>query len=193
MAEDHTALFMDWELEGSMSSELKREKQLSAPQRRHYNLCRRKVRDNKLWLVFNVSEVQFQKYNNIRQPSKGECIEQYPFKRSVISGIQTQQICFISQSFAAFVASKLDSSHKKGTCWCCCSKIFTSHSAIHKHVARTHHSEIQQLTKAAYQRLVERLEEDFEVQQPMELKVQSVDISAWIPDTVHVSEQQLLQ
>lgn len=68
MAEDHTALFMDWELESSISSELKREKQLSAPQRRHYNLCRRKVRDKKLLLVFNVSEVPFRKYNNSRKP-----------------------------------------------------------------------------------------------------------------------------
>lgn len=109
MAEDHTALFMDWELEGSMSSELKREKQLSAPQRRHYNLCRRKVRDNKLWLVFNVSKVQFQKYNNIRQPSKGECIEQYPFKRCVISGIQTQ--C----RFALFYSHLLPLLHQSWT------------------------------------------------------------------------------
>lgn len=47
MAEAHPALFMDWELESSID-ELKREKQLSAPQRRHYNLCRRKVRNNTL-------------------------------------------------------------------------------------------------------------------------------------------------
>lgn len=98
-----------------------------------------------------------------------------------------------SQSFAAFVASKLDSSHKEGTCWRCCSQIFASHSAIHKHVAGTHHSEIQQLTKATYQRLLERIEEDAKVQQPMELKVQSVDVSAWIPEAGPISEQQLLQ
>lgn len=97
---------------------------------------------------------------------------------------------YCSQSFAAFVASKLDSSDKEGTCWCCCSQIFTSHSAIHKHVARTHHSEIQQLTKATYELLQERIEEDSEVQPPKELKV---DISAWIPETGHISEQQLLQ
>lgn len=97
------------------------------------------------------------------------------------------------QSFAAFVASKLDSSHQEGTCWCCCSQIFTSHSAIHKHVARTHHPEIQQLTKATYQRLLERMEEGPESQQPMELKVQALDISAWMPETGHICEQQLLQ
>lgn len=43
MAEDPEGLFLDWEVESSISSELKREKQLSAPQRRYYNLCRRKV------------------------------------------------------------------------------------------------------------------------------------------------------
>lgn len=44
MAEDPEGMFVDWELESSISSELKRQKQLSAPQRRYYNLCRRKVR-----------------------------------------------------------------------------------------------------------------------------------------------------
>lgn len=95
-----------------------------------------------------------------------------------------------SQSFAAFVASKLDSSRKEGPCWCCCSQTFTNHSCIHKHVARTHHSEIQQLTKVKYQHVLERMEEDAEVQQPVELKV---DISAWIPETGPIPEQQLLQ
>lgn len=37
--------FMNWEIEPSTSCNgLKQEKQLSAPQRRHYSLCRRKVR-----------------------------------------------------------------------------------------------------------------------------------------------------
>ncbi|XP_056899490.1 thiosulfate sulfurtransferase/rhodanese-like domain-containing protein 2 isoform X2 [Takifugu flavidus] len=107
MAEDPEGLFLDWELESSISSELKREKQLSAPQRRYYNLCRRK-------------------------------------------------------SFAAFVASKRDSSRQEGTFWCCCSQTFMDHSAIHKHVARMHHSEIQQLMTATYERLLKRIEEDSE-------------------------------
>lgn len=64
MAEAHPALFMDWELESSID-ELKREKQLSAPQRRHYNLCRRKVRNNTL---VGLSGLPFQKYNNRRKP-----------------------------------------------------------------------------------------------------------------------------
>lgn len=67
------------------------------------------------------------------------------------------------------------------------------HSAIHKHVARMHYSEIQQLMTASYERLLKRFEEDSEGQQLMELKVQSVDISAWIPETGHIPEQQLRQ
>lgn len=44
---------------------------------------------------------------------------------------------------------------------------------------------------ATYERLQERIEEDGKGQQPAELKVQAVDISAWIPS--HISEQQLLR
>lgn len=100
---------------------------------------------------------------------------------------------FRFQSFAAFVASKRDSSRQEGTYWCCCSQTFMDHSAIHKHVARMHHSEIQQLMTATYEHLLKRIEEDSEGQQLMELKVESVDISAWIPETGHISEQQLHQ
>lgn len=95
-----------------------------------------------------------------------------------------------SQSFASFVASKLDSSHQEEASWCCCSQIFSDHSSIHKHVARMHHSEIQQLTTATYQRLSERIDGDSEAQEP---EVQAVDVSAWIPDTGNISEQQLHQ
>lgn len=105
----------------------------------------------------------------------------------------SQIFYFRFKSFAAFVASKRDSSRQEGTCWCCCSQTFTDHSAIHKHVARMHHSETQQLMTATYERLIKRTEEDSEDQQLMELKVQPVDISAWIPETGHIPEQQLRQ
>lgn len=91
------------------------------------------------------------------------------------------------------MASKLDSRSQEGTCWCCCSQTFTDHSAIHKHAARMHHSEIQRLTTETYERLSKRIGEDAGGQQLMELKVQAVDISAWIPETGHISEQQLHQ
>lgn len=67
------------------------------------------------------------------------------------------------------------------------------HSAIHKHVARMHHSQIQQLTKATHELLLKKIEEDSEAQQLSALKVQPVDISAWIPETGHISEQQMHQ
>lgn len=67
------------------------------------------------------------------------------------------------------------------------------HAGIHKHVAMMHHSEIQQLTKATHELLLKKIEEDSESQQLVALKVQSVDISAWIPETGHIPEQQLHQ
>ncbi|KAK5615289.1 hypothetical protein CRENBAI_003488 [Crenichthys baileyi] len=123
--------FTNWEVESSVCSGLKQEKQLSASQRRCYSLCRRK-------------------------------------------------------SFATFVASKKD-----GTSWCCCGQTFSEHSAIHKHVAKSHSSEIQQLTQAAYEHLIKRLEEEAETQPPDGHMAEAADISAWIPDINQVSEEQL--
>ncbi|XP_045886826.1 thiosulfate sulfurtransferase/rhodanese-like domain-containing protein 2 [Micropterus dolomieu] len=94
------------------------------------------------------------------------------------------------KSFAAFVASKRDSSQEDGS-WCCCGQTFKEHSAIHKHVARTHDTEIQQFTQATYEHLLRQLEEESETQQPNEHKAKPVDISAWIPETDHISEEQL--
>uniref|UniRef100_UPI0037E8CA98 thiosulfate sulfurtransferase/rhodanese-like domain-containing protein 2 isoform X2 n=1 Tax=Semicossyphus pulcher TaxID=241346 RepID=UPI0037E8CA98 len=96
------------------------------------------------------------------------------------------------KSFAAFVASKQDSSkEEESTFWCCCGETFREHSAIHKHVARTHDTEIQQLTRAAYERLLNQLEAEPETQQRNERETEPVDISKWIPETAHISEEQL--
>lgn len=96
------------------------------------------------------------------------------------------------QSFAAFVASKRDDHQEEGsTSWRCCSQTFKEHSAIHKHVARTHDAETQQLTQAAYEHLLSQLEEESESQQPNEREAEPADISAWIPETGHISEEQL--
>ncbi|XP_070818785.1 thiosulfate sulfurtransferase/rhodanese-like domain-containing protein 2 [Chaetodon trifascialis] len=96
------------------------------------------------------------------------------------------------KSFAAFVASKRDGRQEGGsTSWCCCGRTFKEHSAIHKHVARTHDAEIQQLTQAAYERLLSQLEEESETQQPNEREAEPADVSAWIPETGHISEDQL--
>ncbi|XP_037635165.1 thiosulfate sulfurtransferase/rhodanese-like domain-containing protein 2 [Sebastes umbrosus] len=96
------------------------------------------------------------------------------------------------KSFAAFVASKKDVSQEEGsTCWCCCGQTFKEHSAVHKHVARTHDTEIQQLTQASYEHLLSQLEEEAETQQLNVREAEPVDISAWIPETSHISEEQL--
>ncbi|KAF3838811.1 hypothetical protein F7725_010579 [Dissostichus mawsoni] len=96
------------------------------------------------------------------------------------------------KSFAGFVASKRNSSQEEGdSSWCCCAQTFREHSAIHKHVARTHDPEIQRLTQDAYQCLLNQLEEEAETQQLNECEAEPVDISAWIPDTRHISEEQL--
>ncbi|XP_055368585.1 thiosulfate sulfurtransferase/rhodanese-like domain-containing protein 2 [Betta splendens] len=91
------------------------------------------------------------------------------------------------KSFAAFVASKADG----GESWCCCGETFKEHAAIHKHVAKTHDSEVKQLTQATYKHLLSQLEEDPEAQQQNQHDVKPVDISAWIPDISHISKEEL--
>lgn len=90
------------------------------------------------------------------------------------------------------MASKRDDSQEdRSSSWCCCGQTFSEHSAVHKHVARTHDAEIQQLTQAAYECLLSQLEEEAETQQPDTCEAEPVDISAWIPETGHISEEQL--
>ncbi|XP_034038089.1 thiosulfate sulfurtransferase/rhodanese-like domain-containing protein 2 [Thalassophryne amazonica] len=93
------------------------------------------------------------------------------------------------KTFSAFVASKRSSSpgeESSPLSWSCCGQTFREHSAINRHVARTHDAEIQQLTQPTYERWLHRLEEQPQSAEP-------VDISAWIPDTSHISEEQLLK
>ncbi|XP_005807854.2 thiosulfate sulfurtransferase/rhodanese-like domain-containing protein 2 [Xiphophorus maculatus] len=94
------------------------------------------------------------------------------------------------KSFAAFVASVQSGCQVKGRAtWCCCGQTFSEHSAIHKHVAKSHNSEVQQLTEAAYEHLLKQLEQ--EAEPPKECKAEVADISVWIPDISQVSEENL--
>ncbi|KAM3613060.1 uncharacterized protein V6R79_019536 [Siganus canaliculatus] len=96
------------------------------------------------------------------------------------------------KSFAAFVASNSVTGQEKGsTFWSCCGQTFKEPSAIHKHVARTHDAELQQLTWAAYEHLLKQLEEEPETLHPKEREAEPTDISAWIPDNGHISEELL--
>lgn len=90
------------------------------------------------------------------------------------------------------MASKTEHTQEGGsTSWCCCGQTFNEHSAIHKHIARTHVSEIKQLTQATYEHLLSQLEDEPETQHQNEREVEPVDISAWIPDISHISEEEL--
>ncbi|XP_038164252.1 thiosulfate sulfurtransferase/rhodanese-like domain-containing protein 2 [Cyprinodon tularosa] len=96
------------------------------------------------------------------------------------------------KSFAAFVASVKDGSADKGSAsWCCCDQTFSEHSAIHKHVAKSHNDEVQQLTQVAYEHLIKQLEEEAETQLANRLQAEVDDISEWIPDISQVTEEQL--
>lgn len=108
----------------------------------------------------------------------------------------------LPQSFAAFVASKrVDRSEEEtegegATSWCCCGQTFKEHPAIHKHVARTHDAEVKRLTQATYECLLRQLEDDeTEAQEPDGRRgaEEEMDVSAWIPDLGHVSEEKLLK
>uniref|UniRef100_A0A8C2ZTA2 Thiosulfate sulfurtransferase/rhodanese-like domain-containing protein 2 n=2 Tax=Cyclopterus lumpus TaxID=8103 RepID=A0A8C2ZTA2_CYCLU len=96
------------------------------------------------------------------------------------------------KSFSAFVASKRDGSAEEGSPpWRCCGQTFNEHSAVHKHAAGTHDAEIRQLTQAAYERSLSQLGEEAETQRRTEREAEPVDISAWIPESGHISEEQL--
>ncbi|CAG5988667.1 unnamed protein product [Menidia menidia] len=94
------------------------------------------------------------------------------------------------KSFAAFVASKRIHP-EEGASWSCCGQTFKEHSAVHKHVARTHNAEVQELTRTTFKQFLTQMEEKAETQRPSGPKAEPVDISAWIPEISHISEEQL--
>ncbi|XP_024918784.1 thiosulfate sulfurtransferase/rhodanese-like domain-containing protein 2 isoform X2 [Cynoglossus semilaevis] len=96
------------------------------------------------------------------------------------------------KSFATFVKSKRESSQNEGSSsWFCCNQIFKEHTSIHKHVAKCHNAEIKQLTLSAYECLLNQLEKEAESMQPKEQKADDEDVSAWIPNISHISEELL--
>lgn len=95
------------------------------------------------------------------------------------------------KTFAAFVATKRNQSEEKAPSWCCCHQIFNDHSAIHKHVARTHDAEIQQVTKDTYESLLRKPGESVENVQPDESETETVDVCEWLPNIGHITNEQL--
>ncbi|KAJ0050001.1 hypothetical protein NL108_009964 [Boleophthalmus pectinirostris] len=96
------------------------------------------------------------------------------------------------KSFAAFVASKKSECSE---CWSCCGHTFTEHSAIHKHVARSHQAEVEQNALTAFEKVQTEEREAQPDPQQSDLRpgLENMDISSWIPDTSHLSEEQLTQ
>ncbi|KAJ0002720.1 hypothetical protein NQD34_007869 [Periophthalmus magnuspinnatus] len=96
------------------------------------------------------------------------------------------------KSFAAFVASKKTEGSK---CWCCCGHTFTEHFAIHKHVAQSHQAEVEQHALTAFDKVqTAQLDpQQPDLQPDPQQGLESTDVSSWIPDTSHLSEEQLTQ
>ncbi|XP_068181047.1 thiosulfate sulfurtransferase/rhodanese-like domain-containing protein 2 [Antennarius striatus] len=103
---------------------------------------------------------------------------------------RTHSLCR-RKSFAAFVASRRGGGPEEGAA-SCCGQTFRGRSALHRHVARSHDTEIQQLTQEAYQRVLRRQEEEAGHRRPDGGEAGQVDVSAWIPEMGHISEEQLL-
>lgn len=95
-------------------------------------------------------------------------------------------VSLILQTFGTFVASKRASI----TVWNCCGQTFKELSSIHKHVARTHDTDIHQLTQSTFEVLLSQIEKEATSQQQSTEK-EPVDISSWIPDTSHITGDQL--
>ncbi|CDQ62325.1 unnamed protein product [Oncorhynchus mykiss] len=89
-------------------------------------------------------------------------------------------------TFGTFVASKRAST----TVWNCCGQTFKELSSIHKYVARTHDTDIHQLTQSTFEVLLSQIEKEATSQQKSTEK-EPVDISSWIPDTSHITGDQL--
>lgn len=96
------------------------------------------------------------------------------------------------KTFATFVTSKRTPCPEEvcSTAWHCCGQTFSEPSSIHKHVARTHESEIQQLTESTFKNLLDQMDKHSS-SQGQETGKEKVDISPWIPDTSHITDDQL--
>ena len=99
------------------------------------------------------------------------------------------------QAFSSYVASKRNASNGDSISepvWYCCDQTFREPSSVHKHVARTHITEVQQLTKVTFQRLLSQLEDKkCETSLPRDHNTETVDISSWLPDTSNLTVEEL--
>ncbi|KAI4899923.1 hypothetical protein NFI96_019501 [Prochilodus magdalenae] len=92
------------------------------------------------------------------------------------------------RTFATFVASKkvLSAPSDALPLWVCCDETFSDPCSIHKHISNLHADEIEQLTTAALDLMLSQSESEEDADES-----QSKDMSSWIPDISHVSEEEL--
>ena len=99
------------------------------------------------------------------------------------------------QAFSSYVASKRNASIGDSISqpvWYCCDQTFWEPSSVHKHVARTHENEVQQLTEVTFQRLLSQLEvKKCERPLPRDHNQEAVEISSWLPDTSYLTVEEL--
>ncbi|XP_056456728.1 thiosulfate sulfurtransferase/rhodanese-like domain-containing protein 2 [Gadus chalcogrammus] len=99
------------------------------------------------------------------------------------------------QAFSSYVASKRNASIGDSISqpvWYCCDQTFWEPSSVHKHVARTHENEVQQLTEVTFQRLLSQLEDKkCERPLPRDHNQEAVEISSWLPDTSYLTVEEL--
>ncbi|KAK2834313.1 hypothetical protein Q7C36_015014 [Tachysurus vachellii] len=104
------------------------------------------------------------------------------------SGFFTSRKCYSyikKKTFATFVASK-----RILSLWHCCDEAFSDPSSIHKHVSNVHANEIDELTSAALDQMLKQSISDGSVHEYLN-DCQSKDVSYWMPDTSHISEDKL--
>lgn len=88
------------------------------------------------------------------------------------------------------MASKKTSELDTSSLWCCCDEMFSDPSSIHKHVSSVHSNEIYEITSAALDQMPKQADTDDSVNDQQN-DCQSKDTSSWMPDTSHLSEDQL--
>lgn len=163
-------LFSDLDLDIPTRNEPKQDKpHLSTSLRKVYTFCRRQVSDTT-------------KHERQRNETRG-------FSHLIM-------MLFL-QAFSSYVASKRHYSNRdsnpQAVGWYCCDQTFTEPSAAHQHVARTHQDEVHHLTESTFQRLMSQLEDDTPEggRLPGGHHEEPVDMSSWMPDTSHLTEEDL--
>ncbi|KAJ3587947.1 hypothetical protein NHX12_011542 [Muraenolepis orangiensis] len=118
-------------------------------------------------------------------------------KLQLSTSLRKVYTCCRRRAFSSYVASKRkgsgDGDSISQPIWHCCDQTFGEPSSVHKHVARTHEAEVQQLTESTFHGVLRQQEDKacggqlpggHHTEEP-------VDTSSWLPDTSHLTEEEL--